>query len=190
MAKIQWRPEVNVLTVPQSYKIRFVPPRLSRIAGSGAGSVLRAVGGCVGCERGSVIEGFASAFNGRMTMPTKSKSRITTERAVGRRLPKKCPPTHLGEMLAEEFLKPLALTRTELSRHLDIPYSRLNNIIKGKSALTPDTALRLSQVVGMSADFWLGLQQDWDLWQAMHRPEARAIFRLKPLVATGKSISA
>ncbi|MCI5122573.1 MAG: addiction module antidote protein, HigA family [Candidatus Electrothrix sp. AUS4] len=123
-------------------------------------------------------------------MPTKSKSQITTDRAVGRRLPKKRPPTHPGEMLAEEFLKPLALTRTELSRHLDIPYSRLNNIIKGKSAVTPDTALRLSQVVGMSADFWLGLQQDWDLWQAMHRPEARAIFRLKPLVATAKSISA
>ena len=80
--------------------------------------------------------------------------------------------------------------RTQLARHLNIPYSRLNNIIKGKSAVTPDTALRLSQVIGMSADFWLGLQQDWDLWQAMHRQEARAIFRLKPLVATEKSVSA
>jgi addiction module HigA family antidote len=91
-------------------------------------------------------------------------------------------------MLAEEFLDPLDITRTELARHLDIPYSRLNKIIKGKSSVTPDTALRLSQVVGMSADFWLGLQQDWDLWQALHRPEARAIFRLKPLLAAGKSM--
>ena len=49
-----------------------------------------------------------------MTMPTKSKSQITTKRTVGRRLPKHRPPTHPGEMLAEEFLKPLALTRTEL----------------------------------------------------------------------------
>ncbi|MCW5199777.1 HigA family addiction module antidote protein [Desulfobulbus sp. F1] len=119
-------------------------------------------------------------------MPVKSKSQIITEHAAGRRLPAHRPPTHPGEMLAEEFLKPLAITKTEFARHLDIPYSRLNNIIKGKSSVTPDTALRLSQVMGMSADFWLGLQQDWDLWQAMHRPEARAIFRLKPLAAAAK----
>lgn len=121
-------------------------------------------------------------------MPAKSKSQTITERTVGRRRPKHRPPTHPGEMLAEEFLKPLAITTTELARHLDISYSRLNKIIQGRSPVTPDTALRLSQVLGMSADFWLGLQQDWDLWQAMHRPEARAIFRLKPLVAAAKSI--
>jgi len=116
-------------------------------------------------------------------MPAQSKSQTITERSAGRRLPTQRPPTHPGEMLAEEFLKPLELTRTALARHLDISYSRLNKIIRGRSPVTPDTALRLSQVLGMSADFWLGLQQDWDLWQAMHRPEARAIFRLKPLVA-------
>uniref|UniRef100_UPI0040560E76 HigA family addiction module antitoxin n=1 Tax=Candidatus Electronema sp. TaxID=2698783 RepID=UPI0040560E76 len=123
-------------------------------------------------------------------MPAQSKSQTITERSSGRRLPAHRPPTHPGEMLSEEFLKPLAITKTELARHLDIPYSRLNNIIKGTSSVTPDTALRLSQVVGMSADFWLGLQQDWDLWQAMRRPEARAIFRLKPLAAAAKSIPA
>ena len=121
-------------------------------------------------------------------MPAKSKLQTITEQSAGRRLPAHRPPTHPGEMLEEEFLKPLAITKTELARHLDIPYSRLSNIIKGKSSVTPDTALRLSQVVGMSADFWLGLQQDWDLWQAMHRPEARAIFRLKPLVASAQNI--
>ncbi len=55
-------------------------------------------------------------------MPAQSKLPITTKQTVGRRMPKHRPPTHLGEMLAEEFLKPLALTKTELARHLNIPY--------------------------------------------------------------------
>ncbi|MDU9050272.1 MAG: HigA family addiction module antitoxin [Candidatus Electrothrix sp. Rat3] len=54
------------------------------------------------------------------------------------RLPRHHPPTHPGEMLAEKFIKPLEITKTELARHLDIPYSRLNKIIKGKSSVTPD----------------------------------------------------
>ena len=117
-------------------------------------------------------------------MPAQLKSQTITEKTAGRRLPAHRPPTHPGEMLEEEFRKPLDITKAELARHLDIPYARLNKIIKGRSPVTPDTALRLSQVVGMSADFWLGLQQDWDLWQAMRSPEARAIFRLKPITAT------
>lgn len=119
------------------------------------------------------------ALNGRKAMPTRSKSQITTD--VGRRLPRNRPPTHPGEMLLEEFVKPLDLTQAELARLLDVSYPRLNEIIKGRRSVTPDTALRLSRVLGMSADFWLGLQQDWDLWNAMHSPEAKLINRLKPL---------
>ncbi len=96
-------------------------------------------------------------------MPTKSKSQITTKGAAGRRLPRKRPPTHPGEMLFEEFVKPLKLTQTELALRLGVSYPRLNEIIKGKRSVTPDTALRLSRVLGMSADFWLGLQMDFDL---------------------------
>ena len=118
-------------------------------------------------------------------MPTKSKSRTTTKRNVGRRLPKKRPPTHPGEMLFEEFVKPLRLTQTELARRLGVSYPRLNEIIKGRRSVTPDTALRLAQVLGMSADFWLGLQQDWDLWHAMNSPEATKILRLKPIATDG-----
>ncbi len=118
------------------------------------------------------------ALNGRKAMPTRSKSQITTD--VGRRLPRNRPPTHPGEMLLEEFVKPLDLTQTELARLLDVSYPRLNEIIKGRRSVTPDTALRLSRVLGMSADFWLGLQQDWDLWNAMNSPEAKKINRLKP----------
>jgi len=84
-------------------------------------------------------------------------------------------------MLLEEFVKPLNLTQVELARLLDVSYPRLNEIVKGRRSVTPDTALRLSRVLGMSADFWLGLQQDWDLWNAMNSPEAKLINRLKPL---------
>jgi len=114
-------------------------------------------------------------------MPTKSKLQITTNEVVGRRLPRKRPPTHPGEMLFEEFVKPLELTQTELARRLGVSYPRLNEIIKGRRSVTPNTALRLSCVLGMSADFWLGLQQDWDLWHAMNSPEAKQIYRLKPI---------
>ena len=114
-------------------------------------------------------------------MPTKSKSQTTTNDVVGRRLPRNRPPTHPGEMLLEEFVKPLGLTQAELSRRLGVSYPRLNEIIKGRRSVTPDTALRLSRVLGMSADFWLGLQQDWDLWNAMNSPEAKQINRLNPI---------
>jgi len=114
-------------------------------------------------------------------MRLKSKSRIITD--SGRRLPRFRPPTHPGEMLFEEFIKPLDLTQTECALRLGVSYPRLNEIIKGRRSVTPDTALRLSRVLGMSADFWLGLQQDWDLWHAMNSPEAKQISRLKPIYA-------
>ncbi len=113
-------------------------------------------------------------------MPTRSKSQITINGGAGRRLPRNRPPTHPGEMLFEEFVKPLGITQVELARRLDVSYPRLNEIIKGRRSVTPDTALRLSRVLGMSADFWLGLQQDWDLWHAMNGPEAKRILKLKP----------
>jgi len=114
-------------------------------------------------------------------MLMKSKSLTTTNNIGGRRLPKKRPPTHPGEMLLEEFIKPLNLTQTEVAHRLGVSYPRLNEIIKGKRRVTPDTALRLSHVLGMSADFWLGLQQDWDLWHAMNSTESKQIFKLKPI---------
>ena len=114
-------------------------------------------------------------------MPTRSKSQITTNEVVSRRLPRNRPPTHPGEMLFEEFVKPLDLTQAELARRLGVSYPRLNEIIKGRRSVTPDTALRLSRVLGMSADFWLSLQQDWDLWHVMKSPEAKRIYKLKPI---------
>lgn len=123
-------------------------------------------------------------------MRTTSRSRTITRKkrgpedraaAVRRRLPSRRPPTHPGEMLLEEFLRPLGITQTALAARLGVSYPRLNEILRRKRSVTPDTALRLARVFGMSADFWLGLQQDWDLWHAMHGEQAAAIARLEPL---------
>ncbi len=121
-------------------------------------------------------------------MPTKSRSRIITSGAsrvhvppAERRLPTKRPPTHPGEMLLEEFLRPLGITQSAFAIRLGVSFPRLNEIIRGKRGVTPDTALRLAQVTGMSAGFWLGLQQDWDLWHARRSADAGRIAQLRPL---------
>ena len=120
-------------------------------------------------------------------MPTTSRSRTTTEgpprseRLVARMLPEDEPPTHPGEMLLEEFLRPLGITQSAFAVRLGVSFPRLNEIVRGKRAVTPDTALRLARVTGMSADFWLGLQQDWDLWHALRSDRAAAIEALEPL---------
>ena len=84
-------------------------------------------------------------------------------------------------MLLEEFLKPLGISQSAFAIQLGVSFPRLNEIIRGTRGVTPDTALRLAQVTGMSADFWLGLQQDWDLWHALQSSDAAEIAKLKPL---------
>ena len=126
-------------------------------------------------------------------MPMKSKLRTTisptgagsrhlpSQSIVGRRLPRERPPTHPGEMLLEEFLKPLGFTQSEFAVRLGVSFPRLNEIIRGKRSVTPDTALRLARVLGISADFWLGLQLDWDLWHAMKNSKAEEFDQLEPV---------
>jgi antitoxin HigA-1 len=123
-------------------------------------------------------------------MPTKSRSRTTTKATVSaslvrRRLPTHRQPTHPGEMLLEEFLKPLGITQSAFAVRLGVSFPRLNELIHAKRSVTPDTALRLAQVTGMSADFWLGLQQDWDLWHALRSEAADEISRLEPIDRAG-----
>jgi len=125
-------------------------------------------------------------------MPTKSKSPTTIERQL-RRLPADRPPTHPGEMLLEEFLKPLGITQSAFAIRLGVSFPRLNEIIRGRRSVTPDTALRLEKVLDVSAQVWLGLQQDWDLWHVMRSDRVREIDDLEPLYkvpdkrkATGK----
>ena len=70
---------------------------------------------------------------------------------------------HPGEVLMEEFLLPLSITAYRLSKDIDIPQTRISEIVKGNRRITADTALRLSKYFGNSAKFWLGLQDDYDL---------------------------
>jgi addiction module HigA family antidote len=76
---------------------------------------------------------------------------------------KKLAPVHPGEILLEEFMKPLGLSQTMVGRDLGVSPRRINEIIHGKRRITADTALRLSRYFGTSAEFWLGLQVDYDL---------------------------
>jgi addiction module HigA family antidote len=88
-------------------------------------------------------------------------------------------------MLLEEFLRPLGISQSAFATQLGVSFPRLNEVINARRRVTPDTALRLAQVTGMSADFWLGLQQDWDLWHALRSSQAAEISRLKPLPRAG-----
>ena len=73
------------------------------------------------------------------------------------------PNIHPGEILLEEFLKPLNLSQNRVARQIGVPPRRINEIVLAKRAITPDTALRLARYFGMSERFWLGLQTDYDL---------------------------
>ena len=73
------------------------------------------------------------------------------------------PPVHPGEILNEEFLKPMNLSQNRLAMELKVPARRINEIVLGKRKITPDTALRLAKFFKMSPEFWLGLQMDYEL---------------------------
>jgi len=75
----------------------------------------------------------------------------------------KLSPVHPGEVLREEFLKPMGLSQNRLALGLGVPRRRIKEIVLGKRGVTADTALRLARYFGMSAQFWLGLQMDYDL---------------------------
>ena len=79
-----------------------------------------------------------------------------------------------GEMLLEEFLKPLGVSQVEGARRLGISLNRLNEIVLGKRGITADTALRLARLLKASPQFWMRLQADWDLHQALQRAARRA----------------
>jgi addiction module HigA family antidote len=76
---------------------------------------------------------------------------------------KKLPPIHPGEILLEEFLKPMGLSQYRLAKDISVPARRINEIVHGKRSISPDTALRLSRYFGLSERFWLNLQTRYDL---------------------------
>lgn len=81
-------------------------------------------------------------------------------------LPKNRAPTRPGEILEEEFLKPMGLTQVELARRMGVPIQRVNTVVLGKRAVSAETAVLLSRTLKTSAQFWMNLQSNFDLWHA------------------------
>ena len=102
-------------------------------------------------------------------MPTKSASKTITRNPnwLG-------PAIHPGEILLEEYLKPLEIAQVDAAGRLGISLNRLNEIVLGKRGITADTALRLSRLLETSPQLWMRLQADWDLHQAMQRQGRKA----------------
>ena len=89
---------------------------------------------------------------------------------------------HPGEVLLEEFLKPMEISQNALARALGVPPRRVNEIVLGKRAVSADTALRLARALGTSEQFWMGLQADYDLEEA-RKLAAADIRKVRPLAA-------
>jgi addiction module HigA family antidote len=94
---------------------------------------------------------------------------------------KHLPNIHPGEVLLEEFLKPLGLSQNRVAREIGVPPRRVNEIVLAKRAITPDTALRFARYFGTSERFWLGLQTDYDLEEARRLLRGRLEREVQPL---------
>ena len=99
------------------------------------------------------------------------------------RIPTHGPPTHPGEMLNEEFLKPLGITQVELAKRIGLSFQTVNAIVNRRQGVSADVALRFERLLGMDAQFWLNLQVGWDLYHAQHGPKAQERRRIKPIPA-------
>jgi len=81
-------------------------------------------------------------------------------------VPKNRKPTHPGEILLEEFLRPMELSQVELARRMGVPIQRVNTLVNGKRDMTAETAILLSSVLKTSSEFWMNLQVAYDLYEA------------------------
>jgi antitoxin HigA-1 len=94
-------------------------------------------------------------------------------------LPENRFPTHPGEILLEEFLVPLELSQVAFARHLGVPVQRINEIVRGKRGVTPDTTWLVAQALGTTPEFWINLQSAYDL--ARSRPTRH----IQPILTAG-----
>ena len=86
-------------------------------------------------------------------------------------IPKKRVPTHPGKILLEEFLMPMGLSQVELAAHIGVPVQRINEIVRGKRGITPETAWLFSQAFGTTPQLWVNLQTTYDL--ARRKPDRK-----------------
>ena len=96
---------------------------------------------------------------------------------------RKIPYPHPGEILLEEFLKPMGITQYRLAKEIGVPQRRIGEIVAGSRSVTPDTGLRLSRFFGMSENFWTGLQLDYDAAKAKDAL-ANTLANIKPWSTT------
>jgi addiction module HigA family antidote len=97
----------------------------------------------------------------------------------------KLNPVHPGEVLLDEFLKPMGLSQNRLSLEIGVHPRRINEIVLGKRRITADTALRLARYFGTSPQFWMGLQNDYDLDVAADALGNRLEVEVRPMVVSG-----
>lgn len=102
---------------------------------------------------------------------------MPTKKAKNRKV---MPPVHPGEMLREDFLKPLGLSVNRLAMDLHVPVTRMNDIVRGRRSITADTALRLGKYFGTSAQFWLNLQSNYELELAQDLVGAQIESQVRP----------
>lgn len=100
-------------------------------------------------------------------------------------MPKKPEPIHPGEILLEEFLKPMGISQYRLAKDISVPARRINEIVHGKRAVTADTALRLARYFGMTEQFWMNLQIRYDLELEKDRLGRRLDSEVNPTRAAG-----
>jgi addiction module HigA family antidote len=93
-------------------------------------------------------------------------------------IPKNRIPTHPGEVLLEEFLRPLEIPQTHFAEHIGVPVQRINELINAKRGITPDTAWLLARALRTTPEFWMNLQAAYDLARARdHRPDVKPVKR-------------
>ena len=93
---------------------------------------------------------------------------------------KRMAPVHPGEILLEQFLKPLAMSQNKLAIEIRVPPRRINEIVKGRRRVTADTAMRLARFFKMTPEYWMGLQADYDLDVARDELEERIKLEVRP----------
>ena len=99
----------------------------------------------------------------------------------------KLHPVHPGEVLLEEFLKPMGLSQNRVALDIGVPARRINEIVLGRRGITADTALRLARYFGVSAQFWMGLQKDYELDVAVDAVGERVEREVRVLAVAGRA---
>ena len=119
-----------------------------------------------------------SVSDGAMAMPLRSKLLITTKSELEEGV--LMPALHPGEMLREEFMKPLGLSANALAIALRVPVTRISEIVRERRGITADTALRLARYFNMTPEFWMRLQMDYDLESAADTEQSMILEEIRP----------